>query len=108
MGAVRTRITPMSAVMEVIPLSPALGAQIRGVNVSHPLPEGVFQKIEKAWHEHLVIVLRGQEDALVLEQRVLERAWCTRLRGARGARRAGQEHQRRSAQAEQAQEERRR
>lgn len=61
MGAVRTRITPMSAVMEVIPLSPALGAQIRGVNVSHPLPEGVFQKIEKAWHEHLVIVLRGQD-----------------------------------------------
>jgi taurine dioxygenase len=51
----------MSAVMEVIPLSPALGAEIRGVNVVHPLPEGVFQRIETAWHEHLVIVLRGQD-----------------------------------------------
>ena len=61
MGAVRTRITRMSAMMEVIPLSPVLGAEIRGVNVSHPLPEEVFRKIERAWHEHLVIVLRGQD-----------------------------------------------
>jgi taurine dioxygenase len=54
--------------MEVIPLSPALGAEIRGVDASRPLSEETFRKVERAWHEHLVIVLRGQsldEDAQV-------------------------------------------
>jgi taurine dioxygenase len=43
--------------MEVIPLSEALGAEIRGVDASQP---AAFEKILKAWHDHLVIVLRGQ------------------------------------------------
>lgn len=46
--------------MEVVPLSPALGAEIRGVDVALPIPDSVFHEIEAAWHEHLVIVLRGQ------------------------------------------------
>jgi len=45
----------------VTPLSPALGAEIRGVDASRPLDDAVFRKIEQAWHEHLVIVLRGQD-----------------------------------------------
>lgn len=45
---------------EIIALSTALGAEIRGVDVSLPLGDGLFKTIEKAWHEHLVIVLRGQ------------------------------------------------
>ena len=54
--------------METIALSPALGAEIRGVDASLLLPNGQFEKILEAWHEHLVIVLRGQdldEDAQV-------------------------------------------
>ena len=54
--------------IEVIALSPALGAEIRGVDLSLPLPDQTFRAVEKAWHEHLVIVLRGQdldEDAQV-------------------------------------------
>ena len=54
--------------MEVVALSPALGAEIAGVDVSRVLPDSVFEKILDAWHEHLVIVLRGQqldEDAQV-------------------------------------------
>ena len=54
--------------MEVVPLSPALGAEIRGVDVSKPLADALFRKVLDAWHEHLVIVLRGQdldEDAQV-------------------------------------------
>src|SRR5918994_3249339 len=54
--------------MEVVPLSLALGAEIRAVDAARPVPEAVFQKIRDAWHEHLVILLRGQdlgEDAQV-------------------------------------------
>ena len=46
--------------IEIVPLSPALGAEIRGVDASQPLSEGDFQKILDAWHRHLVILLRGQ------------------------------------------------
>jgi taurine dioxygenase len=45
---------------EIIPLSPALGAEIRGVDASRPLNDETFGKILQAWHEHLVILLRGQ------------------------------------------------
>jgi taurine dioxygenase len=47
--------------MQVIPLSPALGAEILGVDASHPIPGPVFSEILNAWHEHLVIVLRAQK-----------------------------------------------
>ena len=47
--------------MEVVPLSSALGAEIRGVDASRPLTGAVFRKIEQAWHEHLVILLRNQD-----------------------------------------------
>jgi taurine dioxygenase len=46
--------------MEVIPLSPALGAEIRGVDAASAIAHAVFRDIEKAWHDHLVIVLRDQ------------------------------------------------
>ena len=54
--------------MDVIPLSPALGAEIRGVDAGGPIDDATFAAIRDAWHEHLVIVLRGQtldEDAQV-------------------------------------------
>ena len=54
--------------IEVVPLSAALGAEIRGVDASQPVSAAVFDRILAAWHEHLVIVLRGQdldEDAQV-------------------------------------------
>jgi taurine dioxygenase len=46
--------------IEVRALSPALGAEIRGVDASRPIGDGDFAAIEKAWHDHLVILLRGQ------------------------------------------------
>src|ERR1700682_552117 len=51
----------LASAMKVIPLSPALGAEIHGACASRPLEDAVFKKIEQAWHEHLVIVLRGQD-----------------------------------------------
>ena len=47
--------------MEIIALSPALGAEIGGVDASLPLGNAAFRQIEEAWHEYLVIVLRGQD-----------------------------------------------
>jgi taurine dioxygenase len=46
--------------MEVIALSSALGAEIRGVDASRPIDERTFAAILDAWHRHLVILLRGQ------------------------------------------------
>lgn len=54
--------------MDIVPLSPALGAEIREVDASGFISERDFAKILLAWHEHLVILLRGQdldEDAQV-------------------------------------------
>ena len=46
--------------IEVIPLSPALGAEIRGVDLTKTLTETTAEAINDAWLEHLVIVFRGQ------------------------------------------------
>jgi taurine dioxygenase len=47
--------------MDLLPLSSALGAEIRGVDASRPISDDDFRKIENAWHDYLVILLRGQE-----------------------------------------------
>jgi len=47
--------------MEVIPVSPALAAEICGVNVSRPLDASTVAEIHKAWLEHLVLLIRGQD-----------------------------------------------
>jgi len=41
-------------------LDAALGAEIAGVDVSKPLPQGDIDAIEAAWRERLVVVLHGQ------------------------------------------------
>ena len=49
-------------------LSPALGAEILGVDLRDPIDAALKQKFLDAWHEHLVILLRNQtldEDAQV-------------------------------------------
>ena len=44
-----------------VPLSAALGAEIQGVDLRRPIDEKSKQKLLDTWHEHLVILLRGQE-----------------------------------------------
>jgi taurine dioxygenase len=41
-------------------LSPALGAEISGVDLRDPIDEALKQKLVDVWHRHLVILLRGQ------------------------------------------------
>jgi taurine dioxygenase len=47
--------------MELVPLSSALGVEIRGVDASRPISSEDFARIENAWHANLVILLRGQD-----------------------------------------------
>ena len=50
------------------PLSPALGAEISGIDLRDPIDAALKGKLLDVWHEHLVILLRDQvldEDAQV-------------------------------------------
>jgi taurine dioxygenase len=47
--------------LEIIPLSPHIGAEIRGVDLTHPLDEATRKAVYVAWLDHLVIVFRGQK-----------------------------------------------
>ena len=46
--------------MRVVPLSAILGARIDGVDLSQPLDDATFRRIEAALHEHGFIVFPGQ------------------------------------------------
>jgi taurine dioxygenase len=46
--------------LEIVPLSAALGAEIRGVDLAQPLDQTTFEKIHAAWLEHLILLFRGQ------------------------------------------------
>lgn len=46
--------------LTVRPLSPALGAEISGVDLREDMSADTFQEILDAWHRHLVILFRDQ------------------------------------------------
>lgn len=46
--------------LQVRPLSDALGAEIIGIDLSQPMDVATANAIEKAWHDHLVLVFRNQ------------------------------------------------
>jgi taurine dioxygenase len=46
--------------IQVVPLSPACGAEIRGVDLTRPLSKDTVDAIKAAWDKHLVLVFRGQ------------------------------------------------
>ena len=46
---------------EVIRLSPALGAEVRGVDLTQPLQDSDRDFLLKAWSEHFVLVLRNDK-----------------------------------------------
>lgn len=46
--------------IEIVPVSPAIGAEIRGVDLSKPVDEATFAQIARAWAEHLVLRFRAQ------------------------------------------------
>jgi taurine dioxygenase len=55
--------TPQSSAnddVRVRPLTPAIGAEIIGVDLSQPLRDATAEQILDAWHRHLVILFRDQ------------------------------------------------
>jgi taurine dioxygenase len=46
--------------IRVRPLSPALGAEIRGIDLSRPLDDATFETIRDVWHEDCVLCIPGQ------------------------------------------------
>jgi taurine dioxygenase len=57
----------------VRPLTPAVGAEIGGVDLAR-LDDGDFAALERAWHEHAVLLMRGQnlgdDDLLAFSRRL--------------------------------------
>ncbi|MEE8332727.1 MAG: TauD/TfdA family dioxygenase, partial [Alphaproteobacteria bacterium] len=45
----------------VTPLSPACGAEISGLDLSRELDPATVKEIDDAFHEHVVLVIRGQD-----------------------------------------------
>jgi taurine dioxygenase len=46
--------------IEIVPLSDALGAEIRGLDLSRDIDDDTFAKVEQAWHDHLILLFRDQ------------------------------------------------
>ena len=68
MEATATTLEKKPSAFAVRPLSPALGAEITGVDLREPIDAMLKQKLLDTWHEHQVILLRNQmldEDAQV-------------------------------------------
>ena len=47
--------------MQVLPTGGPLGAEIRGVDLTHPLPDDVARGLHQALLSHCVLLFRGQE-----------------------------------------------
>ena len=50
----------MTQSMQIEPLSPALGAEVRGLDLAQPLDDAQFERVHRAWLDHLVLLFRGQ------------------------------------------------
>jgi taurine dioxygenase len=62
-----------SDTMQTRPLSPALGAEIMGVDLSEPISDELFGKIQDCWHQNLVVLFRDQHLSEVDQVRFAER-----------------------------------
>ena len=68
-----------TSAVEVIPTGRALGAEIRGVDLK-TLDEAAFARVVDAWHEHSVVLVRGQslsdQDLIAFSRRLGDLDWA--------------------------------
>ena len=54
--------------LEIRPLSPAIGVDVRGIDLSQPLDDDTFARIERAWEENCVALAKGPLPAAVMDE----------------------------------------
>ena len=52
--------------MDVTQLSPTIGANIEGINLSDTLSPDVISAIKAVWDEHLVVRFRNQQSRMMI------------------------------------------
>jgi taurine dioxygenase len=67
-----TELRPIDA-LPTRPLSPALGAEIMGVDLSEPVSDALFAKILQCWHDNVVVLFRDQHLSEADQVRFAER-----------------------------------
>src|SRR5688572_2315492 len=50
-----------SPAMDVVTTGAALGAEVRGIDLSVPVRDGIKATLRQAWSDHLVLLFRGQD-----------------------------------------------
>jgi taurine dioxygenase len=68
-----------SDLIDIVPTGAALGAEVRGIDLKN-LDERQFAALERAWHQHEVILLRGQtlsdQDLIAFSRRFGDLDWA--------------------------------
>jgi taurine dioxygenase len=54
-------VQPRAMQLSVRPLSPALGAEVIGVDLSQPVDDTTVARLREIWHQYLVILFRDQQ-----------------------------------------------
>ncbi len=49
------------AALKIVPTGAAVGAEVRGLDLSQPVPNDVAEALRAAWAQHLVLLFRDQE-----------------------------------------------
>jgi len=47
--------------LEIVPLTPVIGAEVRGVDLSEPVSSDIFDQIDRAFLEHQMLFFRNQQ-----------------------------------------------
>ncbi len=50
-----------NAELDIIPLSPAIGVEVKGIDLSQPIDEGTGQALRQAWAKNSILLVRGQD-----------------------------------------------
>lgn len=71
--------------IEVLPLSDAIGAEIRGIDLREPLTEETAREIEQAWYDHVIVLFRDQDISLEQQKTFAARFGELAIRAREGA-----------------------
>jgi taurine dioxygenase len=72
-AAVTTALAPPDTTLEILPLSPAIGVEVRGLDLTASLEAPVFEKIKRAWEENCILLFRDQHLSAVQQFRIARR-----------------------------------